>query len=122
MALSKEKIYYLATPYSGDEEHNYQLARIAVDHLTRLGYVVFSPVVYYHPTALRMNLPGDAGFWKHFDDKFLDAADGLIILMLPGWERSVGVKREVERWYKPFVTDPDMVYMKLEEVLRIGRL
>lgn len=49
---------YLASPYSHDDpavrDKRYQLALRATEHITSLGYVVFSPIVHSHP--LQVNL------------------------------------------------------------------
>ena len=42
------------------------------------------------------NLPTDWGFWKNYDIAFLDRCGDLIVLMIDGWDRSIGVAAEIE--------------------------
>ena len=38
---------------------------------------------------------GDWEFWKRVDTDFLERCDQLVVLCLPGWDKSVGVEAEV---------------------------
>lgn len=98
MKLQSDSIIYLASPYSDDDpgvkEFRFDAACIAAATLMRMGLIIFSPIAHTHPIA-RHGLPGDWGFWNNFDLAFLRICHSMIVLQLPGWDQSVGVKAEV---------------------------
>jgi uncharacterized protein DUF1937 len=59
------------------------------------GAVVYSPIAHSNPITERFKLPVDWNFWQHFDRAIIQKSDGLEVLMLPGWRRSVGVTAEI---------------------------
>ena len=91
---------YLASPYSHDDpavrlERFEAVCRFAAG-LMRSGLVVFSPIAHTHPIAISEDgLPKGWEFWERFDREFLEAADSMVVLMLDGWEESVGVQAEI---------------------------
>ncbi len=94
------KLYYLASPYSHPDPKIKKLraelvTESAVD-LLRHNVFVFAPISYNEPWE-KYNLPGDWQFWEHFDKTFVSRCDGgIIVLMLDGWDKSVGVTAEIE--------------------------
>ena len=99
--LPHDKLVYLASPYSDPDpavrEWRYQQAVRATAYLIRRGLVPFSPIVHSHPIAcLGGDLAGDWTFWRRQDELFMDACGGgLIVLKLPGWEKSMGLQNEI---------------------------
>lgn len=106
-------IWYLASPYKnfpdGPDAAFGEVSR-AAGRLTLMGLAVYSPIVagYYLEKA---NLfPSE---WMEFDKPMLDACDGLLILQLPSWEISEGIKQEIQIFrevkkpieYAPNLTD-----------------
>jgi hypothetical protein len=89
---------YLASPYSHPDpairEQRFQAACQAAAALLRAGQVVFSPVVHSHPLVAH-GLPSDWAFWQHVDRECLQRCDEVVVLMLDGWEESVGVREEI---------------------------
>ena len=90
---------YLASPYS-DADPAVEQARFdavcrAAAALMRQGLLVFSPIAHSHPIA-RFGLPRDWAFWQRYDIAFLAQCDELWVLMLAGWESSVGVRAEID--------------------------
>ncbi|MDA7504044.1 DUF1937 family protein [bacterium] len=89
---------YLASPYSHEDqsvrELRFQAACRATANLIRNGYAVYSPVVHSHPLT-KHQLPTDWSFWKSIDEEFLRCCDALMVLMLNGWDQSVGVQAEI---------------------------
>lgn len=94
-----KSFWYLASPYTKYEwgfdaavEH---VARIAAN-LEQHGVHVFSPIVHGH--ALSKYLPEetrcDLDFWLEIDCPFIRSADGMLIAMMKGWDRSTGIARE----------------------------
>jgi hypothetical protein len=95
-----KKLYYLASPYSHKDpaikkRRAEMVTESAVD-LLHLGIFVFAPISYNEPWE-KYNLPGDWNFWQDFDKTFVSRCDGgIIVLMLDGWDKSVGVTAEIE--------------------------
>jgi hypothetical protein len=40
-------------------------------------------------------LPADWSFWQHYDRALLARCDEVLVLMLPGWRESIGVREEL---------------------------
>jgi len=89
---------YLASPYSDPDpavrERRFQQACAASANLMRRGILLFSPIAHTHPIAL-YGLPKGWEFWEQYDREFLAACERMIVLTLPGWRHSVGVKAEI---------------------------
>lgn len=94
------KLIYLASPYSENPEKNYKAVLSHVEtHLRITGIVLFSPIVYGHGIAVSTcneQINTDFESWKDFDLLMLSKSDELWVLKLDGWERSKGVKQEIE--------------------------
>lgn len=91
---------YLASPYNHTNlavmQERYEQAVEAVLELSRQypKTPVFSPIMYWHPTAVAYDKPRDAKSYKHFNQAMLKLATTVIILTIPGWEDSIGVAAE----------------------------
>ena len=92
-------IIYVASPYTDDDpkvrEARYVAVRDFVGKWTDGATVYFSPIVYAHEIAKSNKLPGDAAFWFEFNFRMMKVCDKVIVLQLPGWEKSVGVASEI---------------------------
>lgn len=103
---------YLASPYSAAPETNVKhAAEAATFLLLKRNLRVFSPILHWHQAAKWAQLPGDAEFWWWYNEGMLQKSDDLYILMVEGWQRSVGVKKEVDWWLannlqSPIFLDP----------------
>jgi hypothetical protein len=75
-------------------EARFQAACHATAELMRAGHVVLSPIVLTHPLTA-FGLPTDWAFWERCDRELLQRCDRVFVLMLEGWERSVGVQAEI---------------------------
>lgn len=92
---------YLASPYTPTgsetiEDRVKAVTKYAADLMIQ-GHAVFSPIVHSHYVAdyLSDALRLDHEFWMQQDLAILRSASKLVVLMLPGWERSRGVTREI---------------------------
>lgn len=89
---------YLASPYTSEDQDEqrmrYHQACRAAAKLMEQGHVVFSPIAHSHGIA-RFIENHDHNFWMEQDLPFLEHADRLIVLTLPGWEKSRGIKQEI---------------------------
>jgi hypothetical protein len=97
--MNKGELIYLACPYL-HKDHQVVLDRVkAVNRTAGLliaeGFYIYSPISHSHPIAQEVDLPGDWNFWQGFDRVMLKACKCLVVLRLPGWEQSIGVKAEI---------------------------
>jgi hypothetical protein len=80
-------------------EARFNAANRAAAALIRLGHVVYSPITMTHPIDKVMagtsNTLG-SDFWVRFDEAFMEACSSINVLMIDGWDRSSGVRREIE--------------------------
>ena len=90
---------YLASPYSdpdpGVRQHRFQEVCRHAARMMREGEMVYSPIAHSHCIA-RFGLPVDWGFWEAHSRAMLSRCDAVAVLHLDGWDRSVGVRREIE--------------------------
>jgi Domain of unknown function (DUF1937) len=105
-----EDFWYLATPYSKyaeGREMAYAHASQAAARVLQKGIKVFCPIAHTHPMALFGNLPThDYKLWLGADQPFIDHAEGLLVVMMPGWKESFGVQfeiKEFKRQKKPII-------------------
>lgn len=93
------KFYYLATPYSrypAGQDAAFVEACEAVATLMRRGLHVFSPIAHSHPVAEHGGLdPLCADIWLPLDLAVLEKCSGMIVLKMPGWDKSDGVRAEI---------------------------
>lgn len=89
---------YIASPYSHPNpdvrQARYEAACRTAVTLLRTGQIIFSPIVHSHPLAA-FGLPDDWAFWGRIDRAMLEWCDEVVVLMLDGWDRSVGVREEI---------------------------
>lgn len=62
----------------------------------RGGLNVYSPIVHGHHLPHPAHLAKSDSFWRPFNEDEIRRSDELWVLALGGWERSVGVSREIE--------------------------
>ena len=118
---------YLAAPYSCPfcknwESLRFEMINIAAMTLISAGYVVFSPISHSHPISVVQPAERNTHeLWLGQDVYFMDWADTLVVLKLPGWEDSYGVQKEID-WFqrsiKPvYYLDMTEVYWEQKEQL-----
>lgn len=91
--------WYAASPYSNYPEGKAAACRDAcfvTASLFKRNILVYSPIAHTHALAEAHSLPGDAAFWKAFDEALMLPALGLIVPEMPGWDKSVGVQSEID--------------------------
>ena len=90
---------YIVSPYTHSDptvrEQRFDAACAAAAVLMRAGHIVYSPVVYGHSLVQR-GLPCDWPFWERHARWHLERCDEVVVLMLDGWDESVGVRAEIE--------------------------
>jgi hypothetical protein len=93
---------YLASPYTPTgTETIADRVDAACKYAAKLmndGYSVFSPIVQSHYVADHLDEAKrlDHEFWMQQDLAILRSAAKVIVLRLPGWDRSRGIAREIE--------------------------
>jgi nucleoside 2-deoxyribosyltransferase len=101
--MPRKRIIYLACPYTDPDrmvrEQRFRFATEAAAALIERGHIVFSPITMTHP--IDTVLAGNAAtlgseFWVTFDEAFMDVCSEMIILDIEGWDRSSGIRREIE--------------------------
>lgn len=91
---------YLACPYShkslGVRNSRFIAANKAAAYLMKAGHQVFSPISHSVPVAETGIVPNMSwNFWRKQDFAFLEWADVMYVLKIPGWETSTGVTDEI---------------------------
>jgi hypothetical protein len=115
--LVKDYLYYIASPYSSKFKHikerRYDSVCKAVSVFLKAGFMAMSPISLSHP-IVRYGVPEDWSFWNKFDTKLMSKCSALIVLTLPGWEKSKGVTEEIR-----IAESMDMLiyYISLKELL-----
>src|SRR5262249_28129706 len=97
--LGGVRVIYLATPYSHPDpavmEARFEQACKIAGELLVSGQVVFSPIAHTHPIAVRCELPRGWDFWERYDREMVAAASKIVVVMMPGWEKSKGIAGEI---------------------------
>lgn len=103
LKFKKEKpLTYLAGPYTSDSPpvKNYRfemLTKAAAWLMNNFPHLnVFSPITSSHPLHVIGGMRGDWEFWKRVDTEYLNLCGLFVVVMLDGWEKSVGVTAELK--------------------------
>lgn len=101
--ITAKPIVYLAVPYTHKDtaimQKRFELVTEFAANLMNQGYIVYSPITSSHPVDYYLRKEGinlSSDQWVDFDESFLAVCTSCILLMLPGWEKSSGVKRELD--------------------------
>lgn len=123
--MNKNESIYIASPYSHAdkdiEKNRYETAVQFVAEMMNRGYVVYSPIVFGHPVAITHKLPTTWDYWKKFLTVQLKCHNRLLVLTLPGWDLSSGVKEEIRlatEWGIPITYasfDPTSTQIQIKE-------
>lgn len=95
-----QKLIFVSSPYSHKDP---EIVKRRVDQVCKFcakkiaeGFIFFSPIAYGHLMLSYCPMPSDWEFWKNYCEGFLSKCDEMIVLMLPGWQVSIGVQEEIE--------------------------
>jgi len=104
MIKFEKPLIYLASPYSSDTPETrklrFKMVSKVAGQLVSAGNIVYSPVTHSAPMAHEFRMPVSYEQWRELDEFYLSRCDIVMILQLPGWEISEGIKHEVK-----FATD-----------------
>jgi hypothetical protein len=56
--------------------------------------IIYSPVLHFHPLAVKYGFPTDYAFWERQTLPMLRGAKDFVIVKIEGWATSEGVRRE----------------------------
>lgn len=96
----EKPIWYMASPYSkwpkGIEDAFIEAAKSAAELMKR-GLHVYSPITHSHPIAVHGKMDAlSHDIWMSLDLAMIDACDGMLVVMMPGWNESKGIRMEIE--------------------------
>lgn len=97
--MSKKPLVYVASPYSHHEEsirnQRYDEVTKVVAKLCDLDVFTIPPITFNVPLAPYIASKDTTWeYWKEYDKRLIDACDELWIVMIPGWQDSIGVRAE----------------------------
>ena len=89
MERSSKKMIYLASPYSHispsvRRERYDEICQVARSLTSK--YIVYSPIMHWHPVTVKYGMPTDALSWKSQNEGMLILSNRLVICKLDGWE------------------------------------
>ena len=92
--------FYLASVYSrypaGIDAAFIVACKVAARFI-KAGVPVFSPISHSHHIAIHGDIdPLSHDIWLPADRPMMDAACGIIVVRMEGWEESVGIAHEIE--------------------------
>jgi hypothetical protein len=94
------KLIYLCSPYTHKdkevEKERYEKVTKRLVVLTLDGHQIFSPISYWHPTAMSHKLPTHYDFWRENCELMVSKCDELWVLTIDGWKESKGVTAEIK--------------------------
>jgi hypothetical protein len=115
--MSHKHLFYLANPFTHEDpavmDKRLEDVTEAAVQLLLLGVHSYAPISYNGKWSKDRKLRTDWEFWEPFDKNFLHRCDGLIVLKLDGWEKSVGVTSEIE--YAKGLNKP-IFYITLDQI------
>ena len=97
-----DELIYLGSPYTHIydfiQKLRYMEVMRAVHALHQNNIYTFSPILYLHCLVKSFNKESGVDTWIEFDSTFLNRSDGFLVYKLPGWEHSLGLRKELELW------------------------
>lgn len=97
--VPNDGLVYLAAPYSGSDAEvklRMQLFCLVDAQLSAEGRVTVSPLMKHFVLNHSNELGSDWNFWKRYSQVLLSRCQYMIVVMLDGWDTSVGVRAEIE--------------------------
>jgi hypothetical protein len=95
-------MFYIASPYTSPdpfirEERYREVMRFTAWWLKTKGSIPtpFSPILYLHEMNKTYSLPLDFQFWLSFNHNIISYCSAIMVLQLPGWDASSGVRDEI---------------------------
>lgn len=93
-------LVFLSVPYTDSDpavvERRVQLMLNVDAHLMRQGVFTISPVYKHLLVQANLQVPGTWEYWRDYCKTLLQRCDRMIIIPLPGWTKSAGVRGEID--------------------------
>lgn len=92
-------LIYLACPYSGTKDeidHRVALLMHFDAQLMQRNIFTVSPVYKHLMRLHNEKIPGDWAYWGSYSEAVLTKCAMMIVLCMPGWKESPGVKGEIK--------------------------
>lgn len=94
------ELVYIAAPYSAVENKDELMSRVSKFcgeyMIANPGKFAVPGLVHHYACKDNPTLGTDYHFWQEFCELFLSRCDRMVVLMIPGWDVSRGVKGEIE--------------------------
>jgi len=98
--FSKTPLLYFANPFTHKSKKVMKERYVKIDRaaarLWKLGVQTYPPIALNARWNQYEEFNHTWDAWEDFDKNLLERCDGLLVLMLDGWEKSVGVNSEIE--------------------------
>lgn len=92
-------LIYICSPFNHEDqkvvEQRVQEVKDFMVALLEEGFTAISPIVIQYSFLEEYGLPTTWDFWKNFCTTLMNKADKAIVLCIPGWDISEGVKAEI---------------------------
>lgn len=100
MSTAQTTLEYLASPYSDPSplvrSKRAVLAARNAAALIAEGRRIYSPIAYYLALdRFGLDLPDTWEFWRPHTEAILPACRNIVVLMIDGWDKSIGVRAEI---------------------------
>lgn len=97
--MKKKTLVYLAIPYTSESKAvmaiRALISEIIGAKLVQDGFRIFNPIAESSRYDNYFNTPPTWEFWSEHDTDMLSKCDHLLVVQLPGWDKSVGVTAEI---------------------------
>ena len=101
------QVLYVACPYTDPDpavrQLRFEIATAVAADLIRAGHIVYSPITMTHPIDILLagvsNTLG-SDYWVAFDEAFMEMCSDMVVIRVDGWQRSNGIRREIEYFTK----------------------
>ena len=90
---------FLACPYGNnpiEQQMRFEQVTKSAGRLMEDGHIVYSPITYGHTINKYNKLGNDLEFWIKQNEWIFQVCDCLAVLRLPDWQKSLGIKKEIE--------------------------
>jgi hypothetical protein len=119
-SLSGMGLVYVAAPYTSrgasrvSPEDRISIINRCIGELIRKDVMAVSPLLMHSVLRATPDLPSNWEWWQAYSITLLRQCKAMVVLTLPDWDQSVGVRAEIE--YAKFQNIP-VLYVKPDELL-----